>query len=74
MRCTTPAACSRASAFTTAAFKLREHTLRLADSARKLGFELPYDIATLEQACKQVVAANGIGDGYVRPLAWRGRR
>jgi branched-chain amino acid aminotransferase len=53
-------------------FKLREHTLRLADSARKLGFELPYDIATLEQACRQVVAANGIGDGYVRPLAWRG--
>jgi branched-chain amino acid aminotransferase len=53
-------------------FKLREHTMRLADSARKLGFELPYDIAALEQACQQVVAANGIGDGYVRPLAWRG--
>jgi branched-chain amino acid aminotransferase len=53
-------------------FKLREHTLRLADSARKLGFELPHDIATLEQACHQVVAANGISDGYVRPLAWRG--
>ena len=53
-------------------FKLREHTLRLANSARKLGFELPHDIATLEQACQQVVAANGIGDGYVRPLAWRG--
>jgi branched-chain amino acid aminotransferase len=53
-------------------FKLREHTMRLADSARKLGFELPYDIAALEQACQQVVAANGIADGYVRPLAWRG--
>jgi branched-chain amino acid aminotransferase len=53
-------------------FKLREHTMRLADSARKLGFELPYDIAVLEQACRQVVAANGIADGYVRPLAWRG--
>jgi branched-chain amino acid aminotransferase len=53
-------------------FKLREHTLRLADSARKLGFDLPHEIATLEQACQQVVAANGISDGYVRPLAWRG--
>ena len=53
-------------------FKLREHTLRLADSAKKMGFALPQDIATLEQACRQVVAANGIGDGYVRPLAWRG--
>ncbi|HEX6113321.1 MAG TPA: branched-chain amino acid aminotransferase [Geminicoccaceae bacterium] len=53
-------------------FKLREHTLRLANSARALGFELPHDIASLEQACQQVVAANGIGDGYVRPVAWRG--
>jgi branched-chain amino acid aminotransferase len=53
-------------------FKLREHTLRLADSASRLGFDLPHDIATLEQACRQVVAANGIADGYVRPLAWRG--
>ena len=26
----------------------------------------------IEQACRQVVAANGIGDGYVRPVAWRG--
>ena len=53
-------------------FKLTEHTLRLANSATKLGFALPYDIAAIEQACRQVVAANGIGDGYVRPLAWRG--
>jgi branched-chain amino acid aminotransferase len=53
-------------------FKLTEHTLRLAHSARTLGFELPYDVPTIEQACKHVVAANGIGDGYVRPVAWRG--
>jgi branched-chain amino acid aminotransferase len=53
-------------------FKLTEHTRRLAHSARTLGFELPYDLATIDQACKQVVAANGIADGYVRPLAWRG--
>lgn len=53
-------------------FKLAEHTERLAASARMLGFELPYDVATIDQACKQVVAANGIEDGYVRPLAWRG--
>jgi branched-chain amino acid aminotransferase len=37
-----------------------------------MGFELPYDVATIDRACKQVVVANGIGDGYVRPLAWRG--
>ncbi|MGH6912146.1 MAG: branched-chain amino acid aminotransferase [Geminicoccaceae bacterium] len=53
-------------------FKLRDHTRRLTDSARVLGFEVPHDVPTIEQACRQVVAANGIVDGYVRPLAWRG--
>ncbi len=53
-------------------FKLTEHTRRLLDSADLLGFQIPYDLAAIEQACKQVVAANGIGDGYVRPVAWRG--
>jgi len=53
-------------------FKLTEHSERLAKSAEVLGFELPYDVRTIDQACKQVVAANGISDGYCRPLAWRG--
>jgi branched-chain amino acid aminotransferase len=53
-------------------FKLTAHTQRLAESARLLGFQLPYDVPAIEQACRQVVAANGIGDGYVRPVAWRG--
>jgi branched-chain amino acid aminotransferase len=53
-------------------FKLTEHSERLAKSAGVLGFELPYDVRTIDQACRQVVAANGISDGYCRPLAWRG--
>jgi branched-chain amino acid aminotransferase len=53
-------------------FKLREHTERLFVSARLLGYELPYDLATLEQATKQVVALNQLADGYIRPIAWRG--
>jgi len=53
-------------------FKLTEHSRRLARSAEVMGFELPYDVPAIDQACRQVVAANGIGDGYVRPLAWRG--
>jgi branched-chain amino acid aminotransferase len=53
-------------------FKLTEHSERLANSADVLGFELPYDVRTVDQACRQVVAANGISDGYCRPLAWRG--
>lgn len=53
-------------------FKLTEHSERLALSGRILGFELPYEVAAIDRACQQVVAANGIVDGYVRPVAWRG--
>jgi branched-chain amino acid aminotransferase len=53
-------------------FKLTEHNERLIFSAKVMGFDLPYDAAALDQACKQVVAANGIDDGYLRPIAWRG--
>jgi len=53
-------------------FKLTEHTERLVMSARTLGFELPYSVAEIDAACNEVCAANGIVDGYVRPVAWRG--
>ena len=52
--------------------KLRDHTQRLIDSGRMLGFELPYTLEQLEAATNEVVAKNGGGDLYVRPLAWRG--
>lgn len=53
-------------------FKLRAHTERLIASARILGFEIPYSADEIDEACKAVVAANGLTDAYVRPLAWRG--
>jgi branched-chain amino acid aminotransferase len=53
-------------------FKLREHSQRLIDSARILGFELPYAVEEIDAATDAVVAANGGGDLYVRPVAWRG--
>lgn len=53
-------------------FKLTEHSRRLANSAQTMGFEVPVDIAAIDEACKLLVAANNIQDGYVRPLAWRG--
>ena len=52
--------------------KLRDHTQRLIDSGRMLGFEVPYTLEQLEAATNEVVAKNGGGDLYVRPLAWRG--
>ncbi|MFD9795991.1 branched-chain amino acid aminotransferase [Streptomyces sp. NPDC059070] len=53
-------------------FKLREHSERLIASAREMGFELPWTAAELDAATRDVVAAEGLDEGYVRPVAWRG--
>lgn len=53
-------------------FKLREHTERLFNSARILGFDIPYTVEEIDAACRETVTAQGIVDGYVRPVAWRG--
>lgn len=53
-------------------FHLREHSQRLLDSAKLLGFEIPYSVEAIDKATNDTVKANGIVDGYVRPIAWRG--
>jgi len=53
-------------------FKLREHSQRLIDSARMLDMEITFDVEDLDEATREVIEANNIGDGYVRPIAWRG--
>jgi len=53
-------------------FKLTEHSQRLVDSAEVMGFRLPYTVDQIDDATREIVAAQGIVDGYVRPVAWRG--
>jgi branched-chain amino acid aminotransferase len=53
-------------------FKLREHTERLINSGKELGFEIPYSLDELEQATRDTIASQGYADAYVRPVAWRG--
>lgn len=53
-------------------FKLREHTERLHNSAKLLGFEIPYSVEEIDQVCKEIIVKNNIVDGYIRPVAWRG--
>ncbi len=53
-------------------FKLAQHTARLLHSADVLNFEIPYSAEQINQACDEVLAANGLSDAYVRPVAWRG--
>ncbi len=53
-------------------FKLTEHTERLHESARILGFEIPYSVAEIDDACRELLKMQGFQDAYVRPIAWRG--
>jgi branched-chain amino acid aminotransferase len=56
-----------------AIFRLRDHTRRLLDSAKIYRMTMPYSAEQLNEACRQVIAANGLTRGaYIRPLAFRG--
>jgi branched-chain amino acid aminotransferase len=56
-----------------ALFRLRDHTRRLFDSAKIYRMQLPFTAEQINDACRQVVAANDLTRGaYVRPIAFRG--
>ena len=59
-------------AYDGAVFRLRDHTERLIQSAAILGFSLAFSADEIDAATRAVLAANGLRDGYVRPVAWRG--
>jgi branched-chain amino acid aminotransferase len=52
-------------------FRLREHLQRFADSIHILGVrEFPYSVEDLRQAVHQTIAANLLGECYIRPLMY----
>ena len=53
-------------------FKLSEHSARLINSARLLGFELPWSREEIDAACIATMKANKLENCYMRPIAWRG--
>ena len=53
-------------------FKLTEHTERLHESARILGFEIPYSVEEIDNACRELLKKQGFEDAYVRRMAWIG--
>jgi branched-chain amino acid aminotransferase len=55
-----------------AIFRLTEHIERLYNSAKILGMPMPYDVPTIVQACKDVVADSGLNACYLRPIAYYG--
>ena len=55
-----------------AVFALSKHNERLIESARILGFTIPWSREEIDAAVNETLAANGLTNGYVRPIAWRG--
>ncbi|MGN6731026.1 MAG: branched-chain amino acid transaminase [Candidatus Binatia bacterium] len=55
-----------------AVFRLAEHTRRLVDSGKILGFPMPYTEEQLNRATLDVIRANKLKECYIRPLAFVG--
>jgi len=55
-----------------AVFRLPEHTRRLFDSCKIYRMEIPYSPEEINQACVDLIQANGFEDCYLRPVVYRG--
>ena len=55
-----------------AVFRLQEHTERLFNSAKILRMQIPFTPQQVMQAQLEVVRANQLKSGYLRPLVWIG--
>ena len=53
-------------------FESLRHSRRLHNSARILGFEIPFSVEQIEAAKKEALQKAGLEDAYVRAIAWRG--
>ena len=53
-------------------FRLEDHVKRFLDSARIYRMPMNVSAETLAEACREVVRANGLSSGYIRPVAFRG--
>lgn len=53
-------------------FKEKEHTARLIRSAELIDMDMPLSEQEITAARHEVLEANKLTDGYIRPVAWRG--
>jgi branched-chain amino acid aminotransferase len=53
-------------------FRLREHLIRLWNSARVIFLTIPMTVEEMERAVYDTLAANGLTDGYIRLVVTRG--
>jgi branched-chain amino acid aminotransferase len=55
-----------------AAFRLADHTERLFNSAKVYRMQIPFTPDEIDSAILELTARNGVEEGYVRPIAYRG--
>ncbi|MFY9477026.1 MAG: branched-chain amino acid transaminase [Aquabacterium sp.] len=55
-----------------AIFRLQDHTDRLFNSAKILRMQIPFTKEQVNQAQLDVIKANNLDSGYLRPLVWLG--
>jgi branched-chain amino acid aminotransferase len=55
-----------------AIFRLQDHTDRLFNSAKILRMQIPFTKEQVNQAQLDVIKANRLDSGYIRPLVWLG--
>jgi branched-chain amino acid aminotransferase len=53
-------------------FKSNEHSRRLINSGKILGFDVPAEPEEIDKIKRDLVAKQGFEDAYIRTLAWRG--
>ena len=55
-----------------AIFRLTDHNTRLFASAKIYDMPMPYTVAQVNAACREVIQKNGLSKAYLRPVAYRG--
>ena len=52
--------------------QILQHSQRLHNSAKIMGFDIPFTVEQIEAAKKETLAKTGLDSAYVRAIAWRG--
>ncbi len=53
-------------------FRSLDHSKRLHNSARIMGFDIPFSVEQIEEVKREALAKSGLDSAYVRAIAWRG--
>lgn len=53
-------------------FKNSEHNERLLDSAKAVGYDIPYSLEEINKATQDCFDKSGFQNAYIRPVSWRG--